>query len=92
VFIAQEKGDANRSARVEAPFHRIETGFLNGKTFGDWRDLNLRARATCETWNAKYSSKMHSSRRELFAADQSHLKPLPLHVPEVYQLWTRTGH
>jgi hypothetical protein len=89
VFIAHEKGDANRSARVEAPFHRIETGFLTGETFADWRDLNARARATCETWNAKYSSKLHASRRELFAAEQAHLKPLPLHVPEVYQLWTR---
>jgi hypothetical protein len=89
VFIAHEKGDANRSARVEAPFHRIETAFLTGETFADWRDLNARARAMCETWNAKYSSKLHASRRELFAAEQAYLKPLPVHVPEVYQLWTR---
>jgi hypothetical protein len=89
VFIAHKVGDANRSARVEAPFHRIETAFLTGETFADWQDLNLRARAMCETWNAKYSSKLHASRRELFAAEQAYLKPLPLHVPEVYQLWTR---
>ncbi len=88
-FIAHEKGDANRSARVEAPFHRIEKGFLAGGRFNDWTDLNLKARAMCERWNAKYSSKLHASRRELFAAEQAHLKPLPLHVPEVYQLWTR---
>jgi len=89
IFVAHEKGDANRSARVEAPFQRIEAGFLTGEDFADWRDLNTRARAMCETWNAKYSSKLHASRRELFAAEQAHLKPLPLHVPEVYQLWTR---
>jgi hypothetical protein len=89
VFIAHAVGDANRSARVEAPFHRIEKGFLAGERFADWRDLNARARATCEKWNAKYSSKLHASRRELFAAEQGHLKPLPLHVPEVYQLCTR---
>ena len=89
VFIAHEKGDANRSARVEAPFHRIEEGFLTGENFADWQDLNVRARATCEIWNAKYSSKLHSSRRELFAAEQAHLKPMPLHVPEVYQLCSR---
>jgi hypothetical protein len=89
VFVAHKVGDANRSARVEAPFHRIETAFLTGETFIDWRDLNARARATCEIWNAKHSSKLHASRRELFAAEQAHLKPLPLHVPEVYQLWTR---
>jgi hypothetical protein len=88
-FLAHEKGDANRSARVEAPFQRIEKGFLVGENFADWRDLNKRARATCELWNAKYSTKLHASRRELFAAEQAHLKPLPLHVPEVYQLCTR---
>ena len=88
-FVAHEKGDANRSARVEAPFQRIEKGFLVGENFADWRDLNTRARATCELWNAKYSTKLHASRRELFAAEQAHLQPLPLHVPEVYQLCTR---
>ncbi len=88
-FVAHEKGDANRSARVEAPFQRIEKGFLVGEDFADWRDLNERARATSERWNAKYSTKLHASRRELFAAEQAYLKPLPLHVPEVYQLCTR---
>jgi hypothetical protein len=89
MFVAHEKGDANRSARVEAPFQRIEKGFLVGENFADWSDLNQRARATCEAWNAKYSTKLHASRRELFAAEQAYLKPLPLHVPEVHQLCTR---
>jgi transposase len=89
VFIAHEKGDANRSARVEAPFHRIDRGFLTGEQFSDWRDLNQRARAICERWNAKFSNKLHASRRELFALEQLQLTPLPLHVPEVYQLCTR---
>jgi hypothetical protein len=88
-FKAHQKGDANRSARVEAPFNRIERGFLAGSEFTDWADLNLRARETCEKWNAKFSSKLHASRRELFAAEQPHLKSLPLHIPEVYQLCTR---
>ena len=88
-FKAHEIGDANRSARVEAPFHRIERGFLAGAEFTDWAALNRRAGETCELWNAKFSSKLHASRRELFAAEQVHLQPLPLHVPEVYQLCTR---
>ena len=88
-FKAHEIGDANRSARVEAPFHRIERGFLAGSQFTDWTDLNRRARETCETWNAKFSNKLHASRRELFAAEQPHLGVLPLHIPEVYQLCTR---
>jgi hypothetical protein len=88
-FKAHEKGDANRSARVEAPFNRIERGFLAGSEFTDWAQLNLKARQTCETWNAKFSSKLHASRRELFVAEQPHLTPLPVHIPEVYQLCTR---
>jgi transposase len=89
VFKAHEKGDANRSARVEAPFNRIDRGFLTGEDFADWNELNQRARATCEIWNAKFSNKLHASRRELFTAEQPYLKPLPLYVPEVYQLCTR---
>jgi transposase len=89
VFKAHEKGDANRSARVEAPFLRIERGFLAGGEFANWNDLNQRARSTCAAWNAKFSRKLHASRRELFAVEQAHLRPLPLHVPEVYQLYTR---
>lgn len=88
-FVAHEKGDANRSARVEAPFHRIEKGFLVGENFVDWKDLNQRARAKCAEWNSTFSNKLHASRRELFAAEQPCLKPLPLYVPEVYQLCTR---
>jgi len=33
-FQAHEKGDANRSARVERSFRYIETNFLAGRTFG----------------------------------------------------------
>ena len=89
VFIAHKVGDANRSARVEAPFDRIDKGFLVGENFADWQDLNQRARAKCDQWNAKFSNKLHASRRELFAAERPYLKPLPLFVPEVYQLCTR---
>ncbi|MGI0129758.1 MAG: Mu transposase domain-containing protein, partial [Thermoplasmata archaeon] len=88
-FKAHALGDANRSARVEAPFHRIEAGFLTGTEFTDLLELNRRARETAEAWNAKFSNKLHASRRELFAAEQPHLQPLPRYVPEVYQLHTR---
>lgn len=89
-FKAHAKGDANRSARVEAPFHRIDKAFLVGGRFKDWADLNSQARARCDEWNALHSNKLHASRRELFAAERSHLKPMPLHVPDVYQLHART--
>jgi hypothetical protein len=88
-FVAHEKGDANRSARVEAPFHRIERGFLAGTQFHDWTDINAKAIETCEAWNAKFSNKLHASRRELLAAERPALIPLPLHIPEVYQIFPR---
>ena len=39
-FQAHEKGDSNRSARVERPFHFIEHNFLAGREFADWDELN----------------------------------------------------
>jgi hypothetical protein len=34
-FVAHERGDANRSARVERPFWFIENNFLAGRTFSN---------------------------------------------------------
>ena len=90
VFAAHEIGDANRSARVEAPFARIERAFLTGTEFADWDDLNQRARHTCDDWNERISNKLRTSRRALWAQERAALKPLPLHVPEVYRLHSRT--
>jgi len=53
-FVAHERGDANRSARVERPFSFIENNFLAGRTFASWDDLNQRARQWCDKVNATY--------------------------------------
>ena len=88
-FRAHEKGDANRSARVERPFHFIEHNFLAGRTFADLADLNTQARTVCDTVNATHKKHLHASPRELFAAEQPRLRPLPLFIPEVYALHHR---
>jgi transposase len=88
-FAAHEVGDANRSARVENPFKWVQRNFLVGREFNDWDDANAQARIWCDEKNAAHSSKLHASRRELFAAERSHLKPLPVFVPEVYVLHQR---
>ena len=88
-FRAHEKGDANRSARVERPFHFIEHNFLAGRTFADLPDLNAQARVFCDKVNATQKRHLHASPRELFAAERPHLHPLPLFVPEVYALHHR---
>lgn len=88
-FHAHEKGDANRSARVERPFHFIEHNFLAGRSFADWADLNRQAVEWCDRVNATRKKHLHASPRELFAVERTHLRPLPLFVPEVYTLHQR---
>jgi len=88
-FRAHEKGDANRSARVERPFRFIEGNFLAGRSFADFDDLNRQALAFCDKVNAKTRRHLHGSARELFAAERAQLRPLPLFVPEVYALHHR---
>jgi hypothetical protein len=89
VFRAHEKGDANRSARVERPFRYIEGNFLAGRSFADFDDLNRQAIAFCDKVNAKTRRHLHGSARELFATERAHLRPLPPFIPEVYQLHHR---
>jgi len=89
-FLAHERGDANRSGRVERPFWFIETNFLAGRSFASWADLNQQARQWCDRVNGSYKKHLHAIPRELFAVEQAQLKPLPVWVPEVYRLNQRT--
>jgi len=88
-FRAHEVGDANRSARVERPFHFIEHNFLAGRRFSSWEDLNIQARQWCDRVNATYKKHIRAIPRELFALERMHLKPLPVWIPEVYRLHQR---
>jgi len=88
-FRAHALGHANRSARVERPFDYIENNFLAGREFRDWEDLNRQARDWCEKVNATRKRSLQASPRELFLEERTHLKPLPIWVPTVYQLHHR---
>ena len=88
-FRAHELGDANRSARVERPFHFIDHNFLAGRRFSSWDDLNRQARQWCDRVNATYKKHIRAIPRELFAVERTHLKPLPVWIPEVYRLHQR---
>jgi len=88
-FVAHERGDANRSGRVERPFHFLEHNFLAGRTFASWEDLNQQARQWCDKVNSTYKKHLHAVPRELFAVERLHLKPLPAWIPEVYRLHQR---
>jgi hypothetical protein len=89
-FQAHERGDANRSGRVERPFHFIENNFLAGRTFASWEELNQQARQWCDRVNGTYKKHIRAVPRELFALEQHHLRPLPVWIPEVYRLHERT--
>ena len=68
---AHERGDANRSGRVERPFHFIENNFLAGRTFASWEELNQQARQWCDRVNATYKKHIRAVPRELFALEQA---------------------
>ena len=89
-FVAHERGDANRSARVERPFAFIEGNFLAGRRFASWDDLNQQARQWCDRVNSTYKKHIRAVPRELFAVERLHLQPLPAWIPEVYRLHPRT--
>lgn len=88
-FKAHEKGDANRSARVERRFSYIENNFLAGRDFRDWEDANRQAREWCDKVNGTFRANLKASARELFVIEQAYLKPLPVWVPPVYLLHQR---
>ena len=88
-FVAHERGDANRSARVERNFWFIERNFLAGRRFASWPDLNQQARQWCDRVNATYKKHLRAVPRELFVVERQHLHPLPVWVPEVYRLHER---
>jgi len=85
-FVAHAIGNANRSGRVERPFHFIEGNFLAGRSFSSWEDLNRQAREWCDKVNATYKKHIRAVPRELYAVERLHLKPLPVWIPEVYRL------
>jgi hypothetical protein len=88
-FAAHEKGDANRSARVERPMDYLERNFYAGREFADLSDLNAQALAFCDKSNARWRRHLHASPRELYATERPHLRRLPIHIPEVYLLHHR---
>ena len=89
VFVAHEKGDANRSARVERPFDYIDNNFNAGRSASDWKDLNRQAIEWCDRDNVRSRRSLQASPRELFAQERAYLAALPEWLPEVYRLHHR---
>ena len=90
VFRAHEVGDANRSGKVERPFHYIENNFLCGREFSDWNHLNQEAALWCERVNGRHRRHLQAAAVTLFQAEKPKLVALPIHIPEVYDVHART--
>ncbi len=88
-FRAHELGDKNRSARVERPFHHIENNFYAGRSFTSLEDLNCQLRVWCEIVNDTHKRTLQAKPIERFATERTALRPLPLYIPEVYDLHLR---
>ncbi len=88
-FAAHEVGDADRSARVERPFHHIENNFYKGRTFADLADLNAQLLEWCDRNFHRFRKRLQASPADLYVAEQPLLKPLPAYLPEVYELHRR---
>lgn len=89
-WMAHELGDKNRSARVERPFDYVENNFYPGRTFIDLADLNMQLREWCGRVDHKPKRRLQAAPIALFTAEAPVLRPLPLYIPEVYDLVRRT--
>jgi len=89
LFRAHAVGHANRSGRVERPFHYIENNFFAGRRFADFADLNAKARLWCDEKNRAYKRHLKTSPIELYVSERAQLRPLPVWVPEPYLLHQR---
>lgn len=88
-FVAHAVGHADRSGRVERPFWHVETNFYPGRSFADLADLNGQLRSWCDKKNARQRRDLGASPDELILIEGPALKPLPIHIPEVYELHRR---
>src|SRR5690606_16561171 len=67
----------------------IENNFYPGRTFESLEDLNEQLRTWCEAVRQKPKRHLPNTPAELFTAEKPALSPLPLHVPEVYEVHQR---
>jgi len=89
-FKAHALGHANRSAGVERSFWYIERNFYPGRTFESWDDLNRQFRKWCDKINARECRSINGRPIDRFTEELHHMQRLPLHVPEVYLVHSRT--
>lgn len=84
-FMAHERGDPNRKAKVERDFLYIQTNFLKGRTFADDADLNRQAEEWARKKNGGFDKRRQLWLPRLFEEERAHLKRLPPYRPSECQ-------
>jgi transposase len=89
-FIAHRINDPNRTGRIERPFAWVENGFLPGRSFASFDDLNAQALRWCiEVANAKPKRSLGMSPEAAYVMEKPHLTRLPAVLPAVYDVCDR---
>jgi hypothetical protein len=89
-FLAHRINDPNRKGRIERPFAWLEKGFLPGRSFADFDDLNAQALRWCiEVANAKPKRSLGMSPEAAYVMEKPHLRSLPTVLPAVYDVFDR---
>ena len=88
-FVAHRVGDADRSGRVERPFHHVENNFYPGRSFRDMSDLNAQLQAWCTAYNSAPNRHLGFVPDEMGKAEAPSLRPLPAWVPEPTEVHPR---
>jgi len=89
-FRAHRIGHSDRKGRIERPFAWIERGFLPGRTFADFDDLNAQVLRWCvDVANAKPKRCLGMSPEAAYVMDKPRLRSLPTSLPAVYDVSER---
>ena len=89
-FRAHRIGHPDRKGRIERPFAWIERGFLPGRSFASFDDLNAQALRWCiEVANAKPKRSLGMSPQAAYVMEKPHLRGLPAVLPAVYDVFDR---
>ena len=85
-FRAHRVNHPDRKARVERPFHYLETNFLAAREFQDFEDLNQQALRWCrDVANQKSKRALGMSPDAAYLIEKPHLHALPDVLPPVYE-------
>ena len=91
VFKPHRLGHPDRKGRIERAFAWIETGFLPGRTFCDFEDLNRQALEWCQQIaNQKPKRALGMSPEAAYLIEKPYLQKLPAALPPVYDVLERT--